>query len=316
MGSYITRRLLQALVVVLLTILVVFVLLHALPGGTARAILGKHATPSQIAAFARQNHLNDPIPVQFLRYLGQVLQGNLGYSYQQNQSVASLLADRIPKTLVLTVLSLIVSVVIAVPMGVAQAYWRNRPVDSLFTTVSFVLYATPVFFSGLLFILLFSVHLHWLPAEAPQSSDVISIFANFNGMVLPIFTLALAYIAGFTRYVRSSTLDNLGEDYVHTAYAKGLSSRRVLFRHVLRNAALPLITFAGLDLPYFFGGALVVEVLFNFPGMGLLFWDAAQSADYPILLGVTLIIAIAVVLGSLIADIAYAVADPRIRVAT
>lgn len=316
MTTYLVKRLAQALIVVLLAVLTVFVLLHALPGGTARAILGKRATPAQIAAFARQNHLNDPLPVQFFRYLGQVAHGNLGYSYQLNQSVASLLAERIPKTLVLTVLSLVVSVVIAVPMGVAQAWWRNRLADSVLTSFAFIFYATPVYFSGILFILAFSVHLHWLPAEAPQTTNVWSIFSQFNGMILPVFTLALAYVAGFSRYARSSTLDNLDEDYVRTARAKGASTTRVLFVHVLKNAALPLITFAGLDLPYFFGGVIVVEVLFNYPGMGLLFWNAAQSADYAILLGVTLVIAIAVVLGSLLADLLYAVVDPRIRVAS
>jgi peptide/nickel transport system permease protein len=315
MSSYLVKRLLQALLVVLLSVLVVFVLLHALPGGTARALLGKRATPMQIAAFAHENHLDEPLPVQFVRYLWQVAHGNLGYSYQLNQSVASLLADRIPKTLVLTVLSLVVSVVIAVPMGIAQAWWRNRFADSALTALAFVFYATPVYFSGLLFILLFSVHLHWLPAEAPQTSNLWSIFGQLNAMLMPVLTLALAYIAGFSRYARSSTLDNLGEDYVRTARAKGLGTRRVLFLHVLKNASLPLITFAGLDLPYFFGGAVVVEVLFNYPGMGLLFWNAAQSADYAILLGVTLVIAVAVVLGSLLADVLYSVVDPRIRVA-
>lgn len=313
MLGYVLRRLGQAVVVILLAVLSVFILLHMLPGGPALAILGKRATPAQVRAFSRANGLDEPIVIQYFDYWGRLLHLNFGYSYVLNQSVASLLAERIPKTLVLTMFSLIVSVIIAIPMGMIQAARRNRLIDSAFTAISFVLYATPVFFSGLLFVLLFSVHLHWLPAQAPQTTNVGSIFSNFSGMVMPIMTLALAYLAGFSRYVRSSVMENLEEDYTRTAYAKGASEKRVLFRHVLRNASLPLITFAGLDLPYFFGGAVVVEVLFNFPGMGLLFWSAALSEDYPILLGVTLVIAAAVVVGSLVADVLYAVADPRIR---
>lgn len=311
--SYVLRRLGQSVIVILLSVLSVFILLHLLPGGTARAILGKRATPQQIAHFARVNGLNKPIPVQYVEYLWRLLHLNLGYSYVLNQSVSSLLAERLPKTLVLTVFSLVVSVVISIPMGILQAARRNGILDGVFTTLAFILYATPVFFSGLLFVLLFSIHLHWLPAQAPQTTNVGSVFANFSGMVLPIMTLALAYLAGFSRYVRSSVMENLEEDYVRTALAKGASERRVLVRHVLRNACLPLITFAGLDLPYFLGGAVVIEVLYNYPGMGLLFWNAAVQADFPILLGVTVVSSAAVVVGSLLADVLYAVADPRIR---
>lgn len=313
MTALIPRRLAQAIIVILLAVLSVFLLLHLLPGGTARAILGKHATPAQINLFAQQNHLNEPVVLQFLRYLGQITHLNFGYSYQLNQSVSSLLASRIPKTLVLTILSVVVSVIIAIPMGVLQAARRNRAVDSAFTAVSFILYATPVFFSGLVLIIVFAVHLHWLPAEAPQESSVTGIFTDFSGMILPVLTLALAYLAGFSRFTRSSVIDNLSQDFVRTARAIGASESRVLFKHVLRNAAMPLVTFAGLDLPYFFGGAVVVEVLFNFPGMGLLFWNAALTQDYPILLGTTLVISAAVVIGSLIADLLYAVVDPRLR---
>lgn len=313
MTGYLLRRFAQAIVVILVAVLAVFILLHMLPGGTARAILGKRATPGQIARFARQNDLDKPIYFQYFYYLDRLVHLNLGYSYVQNQTVASLLAQRIPKTLVLTVFSLVLSVIVAVPMGMVQGARRNKVVDAVFTGIAFVLYATPVYFSGLLLILVFSVHLHLLPAEAPQTTSVGSIFSHFSGMILPIVVLALAYLAGFSRYVRSSVIENLEEDYTRTAYSKGAGERRVLVRHVLRNASLPLITFAGLDLPYFFGGAVVVEVLFNFPGMGLLFWNAALQQDYPILLGVTVVIAAAVVVGSLLADLLYTVADPRIR---
>ena len=313
MLGYLIKRLLQACVVLLLAVFCVFFLLHVLPGGVARAILGKGATPEQIAVFSRQNHLNEPLPLQYWDYLMQVAHLNLGYSYKLNESVASLLAERIPKTLVLTVLSVVVSLWIAVPMAVLQAARRNRAADFALTGVAFVLYATPVFFSGLLLIMYLAVDLHWLPPEAPQSNSFGGVFSDFQAMVLPILTLALGYVAGFSRYLRSSLIENLAEDYVRVARAKGASETRVLFVHALRNALMPLITFVGLDLPYFIGGAVVVEVLFNFPGMGLLFWNAATSRDYPILLGVTLVVSVAVVVGSLIADLLYAIVDPRVR---
>lgn len=299
--------------VVLLALLAVFVLLHLLPGGPALAILGKNATPQRIAVFNQQNDLDKPLPLQFVLYIWRLLHLNLGYSYQLNQSVASLLADRIPKTLVLAVLAMVLTLLIAIPMGVLQAARKDKATDNVLTGVALVLYATPVFFSGLLLIVVFSIQLHWFPAQAPQSDNVGAIFAQFRGMVLPVVTLALAYIAGFSRYLRSSTLDHMSEEYARTARAKGASEPRVFFIHVLRNALMPIITFIGLDLPYFLGGAVVIEVLFNYPGMGLLFWSAAQSQDYPILLGVTVVVAVAVVLGSLLADVLYTVVDPRTR---
>jgi peptide/nickel transport system permease protein len=298
---------------VLLALLAVFVLLQLLPGGPALAILGKNATPERIAVFNQQNDLDKPLPVQFVLYIWRLLHLNLGYSYQLNQSVASLLGDRIPKTLVLAALAMALTLVIAIPMGVVQAARKDKVTDNVLTGVALVLYATPVFFSGLLLIVVFSIQLRWFPAQAPQSNDVGAIFAQFRGMVLPVVTLALAYIAGFSRYLRSSTLDHMSEEYARTARAKGASESRVFFIHVLRNALMPIITFIGLDLPYFLGGAVVIEVLFNYPGMGLLFWSAAQSQDYPILLGVTVVVAVAVVLGSLLADILYTVVDPRTR---
>jgi peptide/nickel transport system permease protein len=311
--GFLVKRFLQALVVLLLVSIIVFVLLHLLPGGPARAILGPKGTAQQIARFNELQGYDKPLPLQYFDYLGRLFHGDLGLSYKLNQPVSDLLAERLPKTLVLTALATLLAVIVAVPLGLLQAVRRGKISDYLLTAGAFLAYATPVFFLGLILIIVFSQTIPIFPSEAPQGETVASIFGGFSGMVLPVVTLALGIIAMFSRYMRSATLDNLTEEYVRTAMAKGQSSRRVLARHVLRNAIIPLVTLLGLYLPTLFSGALVVESMFNYPGMGLLFWNAAQGSDFPVLLGVTLVVGVATVLGSLLTDIVYAVLDPRIR---
>ncbi|MFG2397110.1 ABC transporter permease [Streptomyces lydicus] len=316
MIRFLAKRLTQALVVLLLVSVLVFVLLHLLPGGPARAILGVQATPDAVAHFNHQQGYDRSLPEQYVSYLGRLLTGDLGESYKLNQSVASLLAERLPKTALLAGLALALAAVVAVPLGVLQAVRRGRAADYLLTGVAFLAYATPVFFLGLVLILVFSQQLQLLPAEAPQADTVGGILAQAPALVLPVVTAALGIVAAFSRYLRSAVLDNLAEDYVRTARAKGQSNARIMARHVLRNALIPLATLLGLYLPTLFSGTLVVESMFNYPGMGLLFWNAAQSSDFPVLLGVTLVVGVATVLGSLLADLAYALLDPRIRSVT
>ncbi|MFI0788782.1 ABC transporter permease [Streptomyces lydicus] len=316
MIRFLVKRLTQAMVVLLLVSVLVFVLLHLLPGGPARAILGVQATPDAVAHFNHQQGYDRSLPEQYVAYLGRLLTGDLGESYKLNQSVASLLAERLPKTALLAGLALAVAAVVAVPIGVLQAVRRGRAADYLLTGVAFLAYATPVFFLGLVLILVFGQQLQLLPAEAPQADTVGGILAQAPALVLPVVTAALGIVAAFSRYLRSAVLDNLAEDYVRTARAKGQSNARIMARHVLRNALIPLATLLGLYLPTLFSGTLVVESMFNYPGMGLLFWNAAQSSDFPVLLGVTLVVGVATVLGSLLADLAYALLDPRIRSVT
>ncbi|MCR8573481.1 ABC transporter permease [Streptomyces sp. Isolate_219] len=316
MIRFLVKRLAQALVVLLLVSVIVFVLLHLLPGGPARAILGVQATPEAVDHFNHQQGYDRSLPEQYLRYLGRLLSGDLGESYKLNQGVAALLAERLPKTALLAGLALALAALLAVPLGILQAVRRGKAVDHVLTGAAFLAYATPVFFLGLVLILVFSQELPLLPAEAPQADTVGGLLAELPALVLPVVTAALGIIAAFSRYMRSAVLDNLGEDYVRTARAKGQSPARLMTRHVLRNALIPLATLLGLYLPTLFSGTLVVESMFNYPGMGLLFWNAAQSSDFPVLLGVTLVVGTATVLGSLIADIAYAVLDPRIRSVT
>jgi len=313
MIGYILRRLLQSILVVLVVTIIVFILLHQLPGGAARAILGPRATAAQIAEFNAQNGYNQPLFIQYFRQLGQWLTGNFGFSIKLNQSVSSLLVQRMPKTIILGLLSLLLTVIVAIPVGIYQAVRRNKSFDYIATALSFIFYAAPTFFIGLIMIEIFSQNLGWFPPEAPQSDGIGPIFEQFDAMVLPIVTLALLSIAGFSRYMRSSVLDNIDQDYVRTARAKGAPPQRVLYHHVLRNALIPIITLLGLSLPALFAGALITESIFNFPGMGLLFWQAAQASDYPVELGVVIITAFATVAGNLLADISLAVIDPRVK---
>lgn len=313
MTRFILRRLLQALVVVFLVTIITFSILHALPGGAARSALGLDVTQAQIDAFNREMGYDLPLWEQYFNYLGQLLRGDFGRSFRLNMPVADAVAQRLPKTMVLSVLAIIIALVVAIPMGVLQAVRRNQRTDYLLTAVVLLAYSTPLFFLGLVLIILFSQVWPILPPEAPQGFTLGDVLRQWDGLILPSVTLAIVTLAAYTRYMRSSMVDNLEENYIRTARSKGLSEKRVVFVHALRNSLFPVITLLGMYLPALFSGALVVESLFNYPGMGLLFWQAAQFRDYPVLLAVTIIISLATVLGALIADICYAIADPRVR---
>jgi peptide/nickel transport system permease protein len=308
---FILRRFGQSIVVVIGVTIATFILLHLLPGSPIRAILGPRATPLAVHQLTVELGLNKPIPVQYAVWVNNLLHLNLGYSYKLDQPVTALLAERIPKTLFLVGASLILAIVIAIPLGVLMAVRRTKPDDYVLTGLSFIFYSMPTFWLGLLLIGLFSAILNWFPPEAPQ--DQFSVFSQLNGMVLPIATLTLVTVALFSRYTRSSVLEQSIQDYVRTARSKGLSNRAVLFHHVLRNALIPVITLIGLSLGGILSGAVVVESVFNYPGMGLLFFQSAVDDDFPVLLGVTVVVALATVAGNLVADLLYAVVDPRIR---
>ncbi len=313
MIGFIVRRLLQSVLVVLIVTLIVFVLLHLLfPEGPARAILGPRASEVTVQQFNKEQGFDNPLPLQYLILLRDWATLNFGFSYRQNQSVASLLAERMPKTLILLGFSTLLTLIIAIPVGIYQAVRRNKLFDYITTALTFVGYAAPVFFIAIVAIVIFSQNLGWFPAEAPQGSGIAPIFEQFDAMILPICTLAVITICSFSRYMRSSVLDNINQDYVRTAYAKGASPTRVLVRHILRNALIPIVTLLGLSLPAIFAGALITESVFNFPGMGLLFWTAAQTQDYPIEYSIVIITAFATVIGNLLADIGLSIIDPRV----
>jgi peptide/nickel transport system permease protein len=312
MTSYLARRLGHSLLVVIGVTIVVFILLHLLPGGPARAILGPRATAAAVAAFNHANGYDRPIVVQYAIWVGHLAQGNLGYSYKLNQSVASLIANRLPKTILLVGLANLVALVVAVPLGLLQAARRNKPVDYAVTGGAFIFYSMPLFWLALLLVIVFSIDIPVFPPEAPQG-NFLQVLEHPAGLVLPVASLALITVALFSRYMRSSAIDALTQDYVRTARAKGASEAQLLRKHILRNSLLPLITLIGLTLPVVVSGALIVESVFNFPGMGLFFWNAAQTQDFPVLLGSTVVIGVATALGSLLADLLYMIVDPRIR---
>jgi peptide/nickel transport system permease protein len=313
MTRYLVRRFLQAVLVMLIVSVIVFIILHALPGGLVRAQLGPRASTYSVDQLERTEGLLKPLPVQYGIWLLHLLQGNFGFSYKLNQPVAGLLVHYLPRTLLLVGISSVLTVAIGVPMGLWQGYRRNKPDDHVLSASMLILYAMPDFLLGVILIILLSLDLPVLPSTA--STFGTSLPNDIAVLVLPIAALTLGNVSYYSRYMRSSVIDSLLEDYVRTARAKGNSDRRVLLRHVLRNSLSSTITNLGLTLPYVFSGALIIEELFNFPGIGLLFWDASQSRDYPVLLGVVLVVTASVVVGSLLADIGYAIMDPRVRYA-
>ncbi len=315
MIGYILRRIGTSIVILIGVSIFIFGLLHAIYPSPALDVLGARANTALVNAWNKQNGFDQPWIVQYLRYVGNLLRGNLGWSYKLNQSVASLFAEVWQRSAYLSGASLVLSVVIAIPLGVYQAVRRNTIGDYTATSLAFIVYAMPVFFLGLILINVFALDLHWFGFEASQSNSLISIILDVHDMTLPIVTLTLLTIASYSRYMRSSAMDVLAQDYIRVARAKGLPERLVLMRHLLRNASLPMVTLIGLSIPYLLAGNLITETLFNYRGLGLLFYTALGNVDYNVLLAYTLIGAVLTIIGNLVADIALTVADPRIRLA-
>jgi peptide/nickel transport system permease protein len=312
---YLVRRVAQAIVVLVLVSMIVFGILHFLPGSPARAMLGVKATPGAIKAFNKANGYTRALPMQYLLYVDHLLHGNLGFSYIRDQSVASLLALDLPKTALLVGVAYALALVIAIPVGLVQALKRNSALDHAFTLLALIGYSMPLFWLGMILIVIFAVQsFHVLPAQAgTAASSVGAVVANPQVLVLPVAALTIVTVAQFSRFMRASAIDNLLQDYVRTARAKGASQRQLVTRHLLRNSLLPIVTLIGLSLPAVLSGAVIIEALFNYPGMGWLFWQAASAHDYPVLMGFTIVVAAATVVGSLVADVGYAFLDPRIR---
>lgn len=315
MTAYLARRTAQAVVVLIGLSIIAFTLEHLIAGGSklAHAIIGAHATPATINAFIHQYGLNRSLPQQYLSFVWQLLRGNLGYSFKINESVDSIVAHDLPKDILLVGSSIVIALVVAIPIGVMQAVKRNKPVDYAATTLAFGLYSMPAYWLGLLLIAAFSQAVHIFPPEAPQATGIGGVLGDPSALVLPVLSLSLVNYALFSRYIRGSAIQQLTEDYIRTARAKGASRRRVLSRHLLRNSVVPVVTLLGLALPAIITNGIVVELVFNFPGVGITFLNAAQSLDYPVVLGITVLIGVFTVVGSLLADLAYAALDPRVR---
>ncbi|MDR7420698.1 MAG: ABC transporter permease [Armatimonadota bacterium] len=312
MSKYILGRLAQSVVLLFLVSVVVFTVIHSAPGGPA--LLNQPDTDPKVAQeLAEQLGLNDPIPVQYARWFRNLLGGSLGKSYQHNLSTTTLVATRIPNTLLLSGSALFLAVLFAIPLGVISAVYRYSAVDSFTTVLAFVGVSVPIFWLGILLIIVFSVELRWLP-----SSGMITVGAPFSlkdllrHLVMPAFVLSTFPLAQLTRYVRSSMVDVLAQDYVRTARGKGLPGRVVLVRHALRNALIPVVTVLGVLTPQLLSGAVVTETIFAWPGLGRLAVDSAITRDYPVIMGVTMLASILVVLSNMLTDLAYGLIDPRI----
>ena len=313
MVGFLIRRTGQAIFVLFLVTVATLAMVHLFPGGPVRALLGVRATPFQIAYYNHLYGFDQPFYIQYIKWVGQLLHGNLGFSNHLNQSVTSLIGQALPRTIVLVLLGTIVSLLFGIPLGVYQAVRRNSVSDYVLTGVSFLGYSTPTFFLGILMVDWFSVDVHIFPPFAPQGTTIGAILGDPRALVLPVFTYAFLLYALWSRYMRSSVLDNLVQDYVRTARAKGASERRVIWGHVFRNSLVSIVTLLGLSIPSLVGGAILIEVVFNYPGMGLAFYQAALNVDYEVLLGFTVLACVATIAGNLAADIGYAVLDPRVR---
>ena len=315
MAAYLVRRAATSIVVLAGISLFIFFLLHTIYPSPAIDILPPRTSFVAIAAWNRAHGFDRPWIVQYLRYVNQLVHGDLGFSFKVNQSVAALFAERWARSAYLSGISLVLALVIAIPVGIYQAVRRNTVGDNVITSLAFTTYAMPDFFLYLIVIQALALSIPLFSFEASQSTSLWVVMRDWHAMTLPIVSLTLLIVAGFSRYMRSTAMDTLAQDYIKAARAKGLPERLVLLRHLLRNACLPMVTLVGLSIPALLAGNLIAETVFNYPGLGLLFFNSLGNSDYNVLLAYTLIGAILTVAGNFIADIALTVADPRIRLA-
>ena len=312
MGAYLLRRTLQALGVLLGVSVLVFAIIHLVPGDPVRLALGTRFDQETYDALRSRAGLDQPLLQQYVTWLGGVLQGDFGVSFRSGQTVLSMVTERLPATLSLAGAAVVVALLIALPLGVLSAIRQGSRTDTIATAISQFGISVPDFWMGILLILLFSLTLGWLPA-----SGYVGITEDPLGwatrLILPGVTVGVVSGAVLTRFVRSSVLESLGEDFVRTAQSKGLSERRIIREHVLPNALVPVITVTGLQLAYLLSGVVVVEAVFAWPGLGQLALDAVQDRDYPVLQGAVMLFAGFFLLVNLLVDLLYAVVDPRIQ---
>ncbi len=319
MLSYVIRRLLEGIPLLLGVTLIVYLVLISIPGGPLAAYRSNpRVRPEDLARLEKQLGLDQPVLVRYATWLGRLIQGDWGYSYVTRRPVLEMISERVKNTVLLMGVALLVTLAVAVPIGVYSAVRQYSLFDHAMTGLAFMGYSMPVFWLGLLLMLLFSVQLRWFPA-----GGMFTVGATLTGwealldrlryLALPVLTLTVVSTGFYARYLRASLLDVIHQDYVRTAWAKGLAERAVITRHALRNALIPFVTVVALHMPQLFTGAVVVETVFAWPGIGRLFWDSALRFDYPVLMGVLTIGALLVWLCNLLADVLYGYLDPRIR---
>ncbi|WP_372394402.1 ABC transporter permease [Azospirillum sp. HJ39] len=314
-------RLVKAAAILIAIVVMNFFLVHAAPGDPAMVMAGEAGAADErfVAQLREQFGLDRPLHEQLATYVGKIVQGDLGFSYRQQRPVWDILAERLPATLVLTLTAFLLALALGVALGTLAAVTVGTWADSAITVVALLAYATPIYWIGLMLSLLFSIQLGWLPAFGYET-----IGAGYTGLahvadvaahlILPVITLALFYMAGYARLTRASMLEVRGLDFIKTAKAKGLSQGRIVTRHVLRNAILPVITVAGIQAGQLVGGSILIETVFAWPGIGRLAFEAVLQRDYQVLLGIFLVTSVMVILFNILTDILYGLVDPRIQV--
>jgi peptide/nickel transport system permease protein len=313
MNAFVIRRLLGAIPLLLGVSVLSFVFMQIAPGGPD-TLLAKNGRMSQaqLAAIRKNLGLDEPMLVQLWTWIKNLAQGDLGTSFSQQRPVRDVILEVFPNTLYLMIVAMLISLLMAMIFGIGAAFDQYGWFDNVTSFLAYFGLSMPVFWVGLMLQILFAVKLGWLPSanmHSPTGSGAIDLIRH---MILPAITLAIGGVGSWSRYLRSSTLEVLGQDYVRTARAKGLREQTVMIRHVLRNALIPFLTVVAIDIPLYLTGAVVTETVFSWPGMGRLFFDSLGKRDYPVLMGVLLLGAVLIVLGNLVADVLYAVLDPRI----
>ena len=305
MRNYVLRRLLQSALILLGISLVTFILLYLIPADPARQIAGRSATAKTVANIRAQLGLDDPVMIQYFRYLGGLVQGDMGRSYLQRAEVSVLIAGRLPASLLLMVSAIVTELILGLTIGIIAALNRKKLADQTLMVFSFVSISAPQFVIGILLLYFFSIQFQLLP---------IGGYGTFAHLILPSLTLGLLGAGWYSRMMRSSMIDVLHQDFIRTARAKGIAKRQVITGHVIPNAILPIIAMVGIDIGLFMSGIVVVESVFGWPGIGQLAWQAIQRIDIPVIMGVTIVSATAIVLGNLLADLIVPWIDPRIKI--
>jgi len=318
--QYILRRLAMVLPMLLGITVITYVIISLAPGDPITALIDPEEmnvrSEAEMDAMRERLGLNDSIPVRYVKWLREAAQGNLGFSYQNKRPVLEMIIDRLPATLALSATSMAIAMVIGITIGILSARKQYSVLDYVATILAFFGLSVPAFFVAMMGMFIFSVQLGWLPVLGMWTPGEPTTYFNLDMLhhaILPVTALAVPQIAEYMRYARAATLDALAFDHVVTARSKGLSERVIFRRHVFRNALIPLLTIIGLSLPGVIGGSFIIETIFSWPGIGMLGYTAIMQRDYPIQLGIALMAATMVLLANLLTDIAYAVADPRIR---
>ena len=312
MLTFIVRRILQTIIILFIVSVIVFLIMHLLPGDPVEIMMGDYASQEEMEQMREELGLNKPLPLQYVHWVSNVLQGDLGESIAYNQSVNDLVKQRLPISFHIGFLSFALAIIIGIPAGIIAAVKRGGWLDSLITVTANLGMAVPVFWLGILGVYLFSLKLGWLPVQGYTSPGE-DFWRSMHQSIMPVVLLSLISLASLTRQTRSSMLEVIRQDYIRTARAKGLTESRVILRHALRNALIPVITILGMGLAHLVGGSVFIEQVFNIPGMGRLMVQSIFGKDYIGVQSVVLIIASVVALGNLAVDIAYGFIDPRIR---